>query len=59
MVKNPLANAGDIGSIPGLGRAYMPWSNKALELQLLKPMCLETVLYNKRSYHHEKPLHCN
>ena len=27
MVKNPPANAGDMGSIPGLGRFHMPWSN--------------------------------
>ena len=25
--KNPPANAGDMGSIPGLGRSHMPWSN--------------------------------
>jgi len=25
--KNPLANAGDIGLIPGPGRFHMPWSN--------------------------------
>ena len=25
--KNPLANAGDTGSIPGLGRSHMPWSS--------------------------------
>ena len=25
--KNPSANAGDTGSIPGLGRSHMPWSN--------------------------------
>ena len=25
--KNPLANAGDIGLIPGPGRFQMPWSN--------------------------------
>ena len=24
VVKNPLANAGDMGSIPGLGRSHMP-----------------------------------
>ena len=24
MVKNPPANAGDMGSIPGLGRLHMP-----------------------------------
>ena len=27
VVKNPLANAGDTGSIPGLGRSHMPRSN--------------------------------
>ena len=27
VVKNPLANAGDTGSIPGPGRAHMPRSN--------------------------------
>ena len=27
MVKNPPANAGDVGSIPGLGRSHMPRSN--------------------------------
>ena len=27
VVKNPPANAGDMGSIPGAGRSYMPQSN--------------------------------
>ena len=27
MVKNLPANAGDMSSISGLGRSYMPWSN--------------------------------
>ena len=27
VVKNPPANAGDTGSIPGLGRSHVPWSN--------------------------------
>ena len=27
VVKNPPANAGDMGSIPGLGRSHMPQSN--------------------------------
>ena len=27
VVKNPHANAGDTGSIPGLGRSNTPWSN--------------------------------
>ena len=35
MVENLPANAGDMGSIPGLGRSHMPWSNRAHEPQLL------------------------
>ena len=35
MVENLPANAGDMGSIPGLGRSHMPWSNWAREPQLL------------------------
>ena len=35
MVENPPANAGDTGSIPGLGRSLLPWSNKAHVPQLL------------------------
>ena len=27
VVKNPHANAGDMGSIPDLERSHMPWSN--------------------------------
>ena len=27
--KNLPARVGDMGSIPGLGRFHMPWSNKA------------------------------
>ena len=27
VVKNPPCNAGDTGSIPGLGRSHMPWSD--------------------------------
>ena len=71
MVKNPSANAGDTGLIPGLGRSHMLWINKAhapqllslrsraLKPQLLKPVCLEPVLHNKKSHHNEKPTHCN
>ena len=65
--KNPPANEGDTGSIPGLGRFHMPRSNeahvpkllsrrlRARELQPLKTACLEPVR-NKRSHHNEKPL---
>ena len=35
VVKNPPANAGDTGSIPGLGRSHMPRSNWARAPQLL------------------------
>ena len=35
MVGNPPANAGDMGSSPGLGRFHMPRSNRAREPQLL------------------------
>ena len=35
MIKNQLANAGDTGSIPDLGRSHTPWSNKARAPQLL------------------------
>ena len=71
MVKNPPANAGDRGSIPGLERSHMPQSNvarapqllslrsRAREPQLLKPARLEPVLRNKRSHCNEKPAHRN
>ena len=48
MDKNPPANEGDRGSILDLERS------KARAPQLLKPGCLEPVLYNKRSHHTEK-----
>ena len=35
VVENPPANAGDMGSSPGLGRSHMPRSNWAREPQLL------------------------
>ena len=35
VVENLLANAGDTGSGPGLGRSHMPGSNEAREPQLL------------------------
>ena len=35
VVKNPPANAGDTGSIPGPGRSHMPRSNWVLAPQLL------------------------
>ena len=38
VVKNPPANAGNMGSIPGWGRFRVPRSNQACEPQLPKPM---------------------
>ena len=35
VVENLPANAGDMGSSPGLGRSHVPWSNWAHEPQLL------------------------
>ena len=35
VVKNPPANAGAMGSIPGPGRSHMPQSNEACAPQLL------------------------
>ena len=35
LVKNPPANAGDMGSTPGLGRFHMPRGNKAPKPRLL------------------------
>ena len=49
MVKNPPANAGDMGSIPGLER--FPHAVK----QLLSPMRPNARLCKKRSYHSKKP----
>ncbi|XDA86711.1 hypothetical protein R6Z07F_016445 [Ovis aries] len=37
VVKNPPCKAGDIGSILGPGRSYMPWGNQACVSELLKP----------------------
>ena len=50
MVKNPPANAGDMGSSPDLGKSHTP--------QLLKPVRLEPMLHNKRGHCNEKPAYC-
>ena len=34
VVKNPPANAGDMGSVPSLGRSHVPWSSWARVPQL-------------------------
>ena len=64
VVQNPPASAGDMGSIPGLGRSHVPWSivahvpllslcSRTQKSQLLKPHALELVLSNKRSHPHK------
>ena len=69
MVKNLFANAGDMGSIPGLGRSHMPWSNyarvpqlpslrsRAHEPQLLSPPATTTEAHAPRAHapQQEKP----
>ena len=57
VVKNPRTNAGDLGSIPGLGRPRVPWGNQAHTPQLLSPRTLQPVLHNKRSHFSQKPAH--
>ena len=37
--KNPPANAGDTGLVPGPGRFHVPQGNSAGVPQLLKPVC--------------------
>ena len=51
MVKNPPANAGDVGSIPGPGRPHMHYA--------CVPQALEPVLYSRRSHCNEKLAHHN
>ena len=58
MVENLPANAGDVGSSPGLGRSHMPRSNWAREPQLLSlrvwSLCSAT-----RGRDSERPAHRN
>ena len=65
VVKNPSANAGDPGLIPGLGRSHVPQGNQARVhgndlahmSQLPKSQHLEPLLCSKRSHRNEKPSH--
>ena len=56
MVENLPANAGDVGSSPGLGGSHMPRSNSAREPRLLSlrvwSLCLAT-----RGRDSERPAH--
>ena len=53
MVKNLPVNAGDTGSIPGPRRSHTSQSSEAHAPELLKPVCLEPVLCDKRSHQQE------
>ena len=69
--KNPPADVGDAGSIPGPGRFHVPGSNwihvlqllslcsRAQKVQLWSPHALGPVLHNKRNHPNEKPAHRN
>ena len=57
MVKNPPANAGDMGSVLGPGRPHMLQGDKACAPQLLEPTSLEPVLLNQAGHLNEKPTH--
>ena len=59
MVKNPPANSGDTGSIPGPGRFHRPHGNLARAPQHLNPSAVEPMLCNKRSHGSEKPRYHN
>ena len=51
VVENLPANAGDMGSSPGLGGSHMPWSNWACEPQLL------SLRSATRGHDSERPVH--
>ena len=56
LVKNPPANAGDMGSIPSPGRSRCHGATKPVHHSYWRPNTLEPVLQNKRSHHNEKPM---
>ena len=59
VVKNPPADAGDEGLIPGQGGFHMPWGSWAQEPQLLSPSPHESVLHSQRSNCNEKSGPCS
>ena len=56
VVKNPPANAGNMGSIPGPGRSHMPRSNEARAPQLLSLCSRASEPQLARALEQEKPL---
>ena len=53
VVKNPPTDAGDTGSIPGLGRSHVPQDSLVCVPRLLKPTCLEPTCLDLQQ---ERPL---
>ena len=56
VVKNPPANAGDAGSIPGPGRLHISCEATKLWATTTEPACPRACTPQKRS-HSEKPAH--
>ena len=59
LVRNPPANAGDEGFIPGAEDPTCHGATKAWMPQLLKPVRLEPMICNKGNHRNEKPMHHN
>ena len=59
VVENLPANAGDMGSSPGLGRSHVPRSSLGPWATITEPARLELVLPNKRGRDSERPAHRN
>ena len=55
VVKNPLVNAEDMGSIPGPGGFHMPWGQLGPDATTTEAPTLLPMLCNRRSRHDEKP----
>ena len=58
VVKNLLANAGDLGSILGPWGLHMQRATKPMCHNHWSPNALELVSHSKGSHHNEKPTHC-
>ena len=48
--RNLPTNAGVVGSIPGLGKSHMPWSNQAGKPQLLSLFATTTEAHVPRAF---------
>ena len=57
VVKSLPWNAGDIDSIPDLGRSLMTQKNKPVHHNYRNSNALKSVLHNKRGHCDEKPAH--